>query len=292
MVGSYVERLPLAGMSGLVRTVWVQRTGSLPYVQRNLPTGGAELHVQIGGLPRLVGPLTAATVEVLPPHTTVVGVRFWPGAVSSILGRPTDELVDRAVRLDDVWGDAAVRVGEALADVTTPEAALELLQRRLAARCTQAARPDPIVTEAVRRLMPWRPVEIGTLTGQLAISVSQLRRRFLTGVGVGPKTLQRTLRFQGYLALAQAAASSDDGPGRRFRVADLAAAAGYADHAHLARECLRLTGLTPRELLGGRSDSCGCGHDHTASFGPFLAGSRIARSTDAHSVQACGGGTP
>jgi AraC-like DNA-binding protein len=94
--------------------------------------------------------------------------------------------------------------------------------------------------------------------------LSQLRRRFLAEVGMGPKALQRTLRFQGYLALAQAATHAS-------RVADLAAEAGYADHAHQSRECLRLTGLTPRDLLGGAVDRCGCGHDHAASFGPFLA---------------------
>ena len=33
----------------------------------------------------------------------------------------------------------------------------------------------------------------------------------------------------------------------------------------------RLTGLTPRELLGDAVDRCGCGHDHAASYGPFLA---------------------
>lgn len=116
--------------------------------------------------------------------------------------------------------------------------------------------------------MPWQHVEIGTLTTQLSISASQLRRRFLTTVGVGPKVLQRTLRFQGYLALAQAADGRLEPNGT---VADLAAEIGYADHAHLSRECLRLTGVTPRELLGSTSDRCGCGHDHSASFRPFLA---------------------
>jgi len=112
--------------------------------------------------------------------------------------------------------------------------------------------------------MPWRPTGIGLLTEDLAISQSQLRRRFLAEIGIGPKALQRTLRFQGYLALAQAAQHGS-------RVADLAAEVGYADHAHLGRECLRLTGLTPRGLLGGAADQCGCGHDHAASYGPFLA---------------------
>jgi AraC-like DNA-binding protein len=62
-------------------------------------------------------------------------------------------------------------------------------------------------------------------------------------------------------------------------LADLAAEAGYADQAHLSRECLRLTGLTPRDLLGGRSERCGCGHEHSASYLPFLADrARAART--------------
>jgi AraC-like DNA-binding protein len=275
---TYVERVPVPPLAGWVRTVWVQRTGPQPYVQRNLPTGGVELHCPIGGLPRLVGPLTAAGVQVLAPHTTVVGARLWPGATSRILGLPADELVDLTVTLDDVWGrDDAARLGELLAAAPGQDEAVDVLQRHLLRLQAGTGRPDPLVAEAVRRLMPWQPVEITALTRQLGISSSQLRRRFLATVGVGPKALQRTLRFQGYLALAQAAATRDVPV--RGRLADLAAEVGYADHAHLSRECLRLTGVTPRELLGGRTDSCGCGHDHAASYGPFLAGRARALRT-------------
>jgi AraC-like DNA-binding protein len=121
-------------------------------------------------------------------------------------------------------------------------------------------------------------VRSALLTSDLAISASQLRRRCLAAVGVGPKTLQRTLRFQGYLALAQAA-STPGGLSRGSRLADLAAEVGYADHAHMSRECLRLTGLTPRELLGNQVDRCGCGHDHSASYLPVLAARTRAQRT-------------
>lgn len=79
MTQSYVERAPIAELVGTVRTVWIQRTGGTAYVQRHLPTGGVELHFPIGGRPQLVGPLTGPNVEVIPPHTTLVGVRFHPG---------------------------------------------------------------------------------------------------------------------------------------------------------------------------------------------------------------------
>lgn len=268
---SYVERLPLPALAGRVRTVWIQQTGQRPYVQRHLPTGGVELQCPLGGLPRVIGPLTGAKVQVLPPSTTVVGVRFWPGAAPLFLGLPIDQLLDLSVGLDDMWRSNAVRLGELLAAAPDPLAALEVLQRFLSSWPARAAAPDKLVSAAVRRLMPGQLSDVGALSTELGISGSQLRRRFLTTVGVGPKALLRTLRFQGYLALAQAAAR----PGPRTlvaSVADLAAEVGYADHAHLTRECRRLTGLTPTELLGGRSGRCGCGHDHAASYRFFPAG--------------------
>ena len=67
----------------MVRTVWVQRTGDAAYMQRHLPTGGVEIHFPIGGRPQLVGPLTGPEVEVIPAHTTIVGVRFHPGTAAA-----------------------------------------------------------------------------------------------------------------------------------------------------------------------------------------------------------------
>jgi AraC-like DNA-binding protein len=238
-------------------------------VQRHLPTGGVEIHFPIGSHPKLLGPLTGPQIEVIPAQTTVVGVRFQPGTAPPL---PTvlDDLVDQRVGLTELWGNTVDRLVEAMAGAGTPERALMLLQTHLLHEFRRAARVDPLVREAVQVLMPWYPINIDTLATHLALSASQLRRRCLHSVGVGPKVLQRTLRFQGFLALAQAGAAAT---GRRGAdgVAGLAVDAGYADQAHLGRECVRLTGLTPRQLLGDTADRCSCGHDHSASYEPFLA---------------------
>ncbi|HET6710106.1 helix-turn-helix domain-containing protein [Amycolatopsis sp.] len=69
-----------------------------------------------------------------------------------------------------------------------------------------------------------------------AVSERRLRRRFVQAVGYGPATYLRVSRFQRAVALAP----------RAPNLAALAAAAGYADQAHLSRDCRALTGLTPR----------------------------------------------
>ncbi|WP_129669349.1 DUF6597 domain-containing transcriptional factor [Phytoactinopolyspora endophytica] len=268
-VESYVERPPLPGLAGVVRTVWIQRTGEAPYVQRHLPTGGVEIHFPIGGRAQLVGPLTGPEIEVIPAHTAIVGVRFHPGTAPPL---PTvlDDLVDLRLGLVELWGSSGEGLVEAMARAGTPERALALLQIHLLREFRRAVRVDPLVGEAVKALMPWHQVNIDTLATHLALSASQLRRRCLHAVGVSPKVLQRTLRFQGFLALAQAGVVST---GRRGAdgMAGLAVDVGYADQAHLSRECLRLTGLTPHQLLGGDIDRCACGHEHSASYKPFLA---------------------
>jgi AraC-like DNA-binding protein len=266
---SYVERPPLPGLAGVVRTVWIQRTGEAAYVQRHLPTGGVEIHFPIGGDPQLVGPLTGPQIEVIPEHTAIVGVRFLPGTAPPL---PTvlDDLVDQRLGLTELWGSSVDRLVEAMAGAGTPERALMFLQAHLLREFRRAGRMDRLVVEAVKALMPWHPVNIDTVANHVTLSASQLRRRCLEAVGVSPKVLQRTLRFQGFLALAQAGVAAT---GRRGEdgVAGLAIDAGYADQAHLSRECVRLTGRTPRQLLGGDLDRCACGHDHSASYTPFLA---------------------
>jgi AraC-like DNA-binding protein len=193
-------------------------------------------------------------------------VRFHPEAAPP-LPTPLDELVDERLNLADLWGNTAEELGAAVASADGPDAALNLVQAHLLRTFRSAGQPDPLIREAVLRLMPWHPVEIGALADHLAISNTQLWRRCLDLVGLSPKALQRTLRFQGFLALAQAGAWHRGGHG----LAGLAVDVGYADHAHLSRECARLTGLSPRELLGGRLDRCECGHDHAAAYKPFLA---------------------
>jgi AraC-like DNA-binding protein len=270
MTDTYREQAPSAALAGAVRTIWVQRTGDAPTVHRHLPTGGAEIHVALDRGAWLLGPLTSHRLEVIPARTTILGVRFRPGGAPPT-AVPLDELVDRRVPLADLWGELADRLLDEIAVVGVAERAIRVLEAFLLQRYRVGRLADPLLRAAVEALMPWRPVDVGSVAARVGLSESQLRRRSLSAVGLSPKVLQRTLRFQGFLALAQAGAAPS---GRRGRdgIAGLAVDAGYADQAHLNRECLRLTGQTPRELLHGDVERCACGHDHSASFRPFLAG--------------------
>jgi AraC-like DNA-binding protein len=191
---------------------------------RILPDACVDI-VWIGSRLVVAGPATGPKFTSRPAGTPAFGVRFRVGAAGAALGIPAAELLDATVPLEDVWGaEISERVGE--------DPRPQTLMALVAARLTRA--PDALV----------RAAATGTDPG---LGARQLRRRFADAVGYGPKTLQRILRFQRFLALAQA--DTD--------LARLALEAGYADQAHLTRECSRLSGLPPAALLASGAGPAG-----------------------------------
>lgn len=92
------------------------------------------------------------------------------------------------------------------------------------------------------------------LTSALGISERTPRRHCEYAFGYGPKTLDRVLRMQCYLKLARTNST--------LGLTGLAAAAGYADQAHLSREARSLTGLTPKTLLAQLANRRGAARVH------------------------------
>jgi AraC-like DNA-binding protein len=196
---------------------------------RVFPDGCVDLVWRAGEL-FVAGPDSRAFTSPTTPGDTIVGLRFRTGTAGSLLGLPASELLDQRVPVAEIWGP---ELAERLGDAPGAAARRVLLERAVAARIE---RPDMLVLAAVDRL-GWPGSRVGKLSDALGTSERQLRRRFHVAVGYGPKTLDRILRFQRFL--------------RRAGETDLARTAvelGYADQAHLTRECVRLSGLTPARL--------------------------------------------
>jgi AraC-like DNA-binding protein len=172
-----------------------------------------------------------------------VGVRFQPGMGSRFLGVPAHELRDQRVALEGLWREAGA-IEDEVAACSTLRRAAAVLEDAVLGRVLAIKEPDPLVEAAVGR---WRrgsaTADVAGLAAGAAITERQLHRRFVEGVGYGPKLLQRVLRFQAFLALC---GSRDAG------LAELAFRAGYADQAHLTREAHILAGRTPAQLRAAR----------------------------------------
>jgi AraC-like DNA-binding protein len=100
------------------------------------------------------------------------------------------------------------------------------------------AAPDSVVVSAAAAILDaGGALRVSDLARRAGLSERTLHRRFLAGVGYGPKRLCRIAR----LGVARALAVQGIGG------ADLAAEAGYFDQAHLCHEVASF-GLTPASL--------------------------------------------
>jgi AraC-like DNA-binding protein len=260
------ERPPASALARHVACVWIQSVSpqSASFTHRKAPNGAVELVCTVGSMPRVLGPRTGPLEETLAPGTTIVGIRLRPEAASSVLGLPSSTLTDLALGADELWDDRARALGELVAHASSSQQAAAHLERTVAERLADAAAPDPLVAQAVRRLMSGQRADVASTASSLFISERQLRRRFEAATGLTPTTLHRILRFQRFLALAW----TRERPSRQ--VARLASEAGYVDQAHLSRDAARLAGRPPRSLLSESEQRCGCNHDHRASYAPLL----------------------
>jgi AraC-like DNA-binding protein len=230
----YREIAPPRDMAAHVACLWTSEASGGAV----LPDGCADV-VWTGARLVVAGPATREVAAGIPVGTPVSGVRFRLGAAGPALGLPAEALADLTVPAADVW--------DAAAEERVAAGGLPALVQVVRARLRAAERVDPLARAAVLGLAA-PGARVATVGDRLGISERQLRRRFADAVGYGPKTLARVLRFQRFLALA--ARSRDD-------LAGLAFAAGYADQAHLTRECVRLSGRTPAALLAAGAGPAG-----------------------------------
>jgi AraC-like DNA-binding protein len=259
------ERLPIPALQEHVACVWIKQVGpkSRPLLHRTIPNGSAELFCVSGSIPRLIGPQTGSTEELLTPGTVAVGLRFRAGVAPPLLGEFASRLHDREASADDLWGHLALDLAEEIAEAPSPDTALASVEAAVLKRImTRPVKADPLALEIVRQLLRSPGDRVSALASALHISERQLRRRCERATGATPKTLQRVFRFQRLLSLAHAEGIP------RPDLARLARDAGYSDQSHLSREAVRLTGRTPRAVL----EDCRRTHDHSLSHRLFLAG--------------------
>jgi AraC-like DNA-binding protein len=245
------RELPLPGPPARhVACLWTRDAEPVASVRRILPDACVDVVWVRGDRLVVAGPATGPVLSALPAGAAAAGVRFRVGAAGSALGVPAGELRDRNVELAEVWGArAARRLADRLERAATSDAAVAALVAAVCERLPPARDLDGVVRAAALRAAAPRTA-IERVASDLGLGERQLRRRVADAVGYGPKTLQRVLRFQRFLALARAAEGTPD-------LAALAFEAGYADQAHLTRECTRLAGLPPAALLAGGAGPAG-----------------------------------
>ena len=206
---------------------------------RILPDGSLDLVWELSsGEPRSLafGTTTRPRAAALTAGAIYVGVRFRPGAAHRFLDAAT------LAPLTDGDAPCALRRDSDLAPALAEERDFAhragLIARHLEHLAADVDARD--LSETAARMIGAQggQVRIGDLAGKLNVTRRHLERQCRRDLGISPKMLARITRFRRAAAmLAQ---------GRVRSGADLAAAGGYVDQAHLIREFQEFAGTTPK----------------------------------------------
>jgi AraC-like DNA-binding protein len=168
-------------------------------------------------------------------------VFFHPLGLRAVLGVTAAELACGAVAFSDLSPCDAPELMERLSSTRDWRARFAILDEVFTRRLTPA-KGSPLVAHAWRQLAAShgrRSIE--SLAQDTGWSRQYLADRFRAELGVTPKTAARIFRFERACGLLSYL---------RQPLADVAAACGYADQAHMTRDWSAFTGSSPKAWIG------------------------------------------
>jgi AraC-like DNA-binding protein len=186
---------------------------------------GAIGHAVVGG------PRSRFYVRDVSQASRTIGAQLVPGAAFAVLGVTGQALAEQHTALDAIWGTSELHAR--LCEAATARTALDLFEAALVARLRGSI--DPVIAHAVRCLDGG--ASVAAVAREVGYSHRHFAARFRRHVGLAPKRYARVRRVLRAVELT---------PCQPW--AQIAAATGFADQAHLAREIHELTGVTPSEL--------------------------------------------
>ncbi len=209
-------------------TVWPDGCVSIALIPHPVP----------GPRVMLTGPRVTAMRPPMRPRSRLIGLRLWPDVALQVLGVSARELRDAT---GPARPDIAARfapLADLLSSTATLDEARPVLDAWWTRLCGALQSPDPQMRRAVQFIVAERgEVEMPAVAREATLGLRQLQRRFLEATGLTLREWARVRRLRESLALHMTGAPSG--------WSEVAATVGFADHPHLTREFVTLTGLVP-----------------------------------------------
>lgn len=167
-----------------------------------------------------------------------ISLELTPLGARALLGFPAGELAHTVVDLDAVFGSRSKGFVDRLVTVSGWRERFAVLDEFLVACLKERASPPPEVAHAWQLLVSAAgAVEVAALADDVGYSRRHLGELFRRELGLAPKVASRVLRFEHSRWLIER--------GEQRTLADVAAAAGYYDQAHMTREWVEFAGCPP-----------------------------------------------
>ena len=251
----YEEITPVEPLSRYIKCFWVMQSPvSEPSRQeRILPDGCTEIvfnladpftqqeddKTELQPLTLLVGQMRRHLLIAPSGRVQLVGVRFWPGGAYPFLRLPMDEIANKVIPLDLVWGAIGRELESRIREIPTTPGVVREIETALLKRLSLFRARDEAELKAIGLILQsggCLPIE--SLAEEMGISFRKLDRRFNTRVGLPPKTLCRIIRFQRALRMIERESVRPDW-------VRIALECGYYDQPHFIKEFKMFSGTEP-----------------------------------------------
>ncbi len=250
-----LRREPRAGLRGIVEDIVGYRengralSGQVEMAALVVPliiSFGAPFNIALGRPPEASDTYGSFTAGLFAGHVVIdscgaaecIQIDFTPLGAYRFFGLPMRELANRMVTLDDLGDRDIAGLRQRLWNEPDWNTRLDHAEDFVTERLRRNTPSDPAMTWAFDQISASKgTLRIEKLAERLDWSRKHLARRFQSEFGLPPKAIARMIRFHNALDTARTESEAD--------WAEIAAACGYADQAHLTREFVEFSGTTP-----------------------------------------------
>lgn len=168
-------------------------------------------------------------------HVSLFGVRFHPAGAFPMGGPSMHELTDNIVEIGHVLGRCGRELEERVADAKGFDERVRVFENFFLRQLAGHSSKDKIARFAAEKIVESGGlISVSRLAERVGVSERRLERNFRKCVGVSPKMLARTVRFQRVVTKIM------DGD-----LLDTALSFGYFDQSHMIHEFKEFSGDTP-----------------------------------------------
>lgn len=163
------------------------------------------------------------------------GVRFFPGAIYSLLGIPQQDFAHSHFDIDLVWKGMTQAIGEKIFDEPSFKMKVKMMEQFLTSCMhTRNIVDNSLMNNLLRHIFVTEgQTSVRELAEREVISTRQMNRIFYRWIGTSPKRFCEVVRFQSIINIIQGSRGLD-------RV--LAYHYGFFDQAHMIRDFKRFYG--------------------------------------------------
>lgn len=184
---------------------------------------------------------------------SMVVIRFRPGGAYPFLGFAVEGITDTVDQLESVLGSDTASLRERILAAPTVAGKMASVETWLFERARGRLEVNPVIEYMAGRLFAPAGIRIGDVVDEIGYSQRHLLGLFRRWVGITPKQYGRIGRFQRTLKTLVRDCAADPLTRAEQRTpapgepdwADVAAAHGYYDQSHLARDFRDFAGMTP-----------------------------------------------